>query len=74
MEFYMSKRLRDLRENNVFTQKQIAEYLYVKQSAYSRYERNSRNIPIEYLFKLADYYNVSVDYILGRTNNPDVNK
>lgn len=74
MEFYMSKRLRDLRENNVFTQKQIAEYLYVKQRAYSRYERNSRNIPIEYLFKLADYYNVSVDYILGRTNNPDVNK
>lgn len=62
------KRLRDLREDNDLKQADIAEILGIKQTVYSRYERGFQTIPLEHLIKLADYYNVSVDYILGRTN------
>lgn len=67
------RRLRDLREDNDLTQKQIAEILDTKQTIYSRYERGFQNIPLEFLLIIADYYNVSTDYILGRTDNPDIN-
>ena len=64
----MKLRIRDLREDNDLKQKQIAEFLLCDQSLYSKYERNERPLPLEYADKLADYYGVSVDYLLGRTN------
>ncbi len=51
----------------------VAEILGIKQTVYSRYERGFQNIPLEHLIKLADFYNVSTDYILGRTNNKQIN-
>ncbi|MDD6604059.1 MAG: helix-turn-helix transcriptional regulator [Eubacteriales bacterium] len=65
------KRLRDLREDNDLKQSEIAEILGIAQTVYSRYERGFQNIPIEHLLKLADYYNTSTDYILGRTDEPN---
>ena len=64
----MQLRIRDLREDNDLTQKQIAEYLMCDQSLYSKYERGERDLPLEYAAKLAEYYGVSVDYLLGRTD------
>jgi len=61
-------RLKDLREDADFTQKQIAEYLNVRQNTYSQYENGQRQIPIEALVALAKFYNTSTDYILGLTN------
>lgn len=63
-------RLKDLREDNDVKQKQLAEYLNIKQNTYSQYENEKREIPIEMLWKLVDFYNTSVDYIIGRTDNP----
>ena len=64
----MQLRICDLREDNDLTQKQIAEYLICDQSLYSKYERGERPLPLEYAEKLADYYGVSIDYLLGRTS------
>lgn len=61
-------RIRDLREDNDLTQKEIAEYLHVRQNTYSQYENGQRQIPIEALIALAVYYNTSTDYILGLTD------
>ena len=68
------KRLRDLREDSDLTQEQIADVLKTKQTIYSRYERGYQNIPLEFLLKSADYYNVSIDYIFERTDNHNINK
>ncbi len=68
------KRIRDLREDNDTTQTEIANYLGMKQPQYYRYENGLRDIPSDILIKLADFYDVSTDYILGRTNNPKLNK
>lgn len=62
------QRLKDLREDKDLTQSDIAKILNIQQTVYSRYERGVQNIPLEYLLKLADFYNASTDYILGRTN------
>ena len=72
----MQLRIRDLREDNDLTQKQIAEYLMCDQSLYSKYERGERPLPLEYAEKLADYYGVSIDYLIGRTSikTPYANK
>lgn len=59
--------IRNLRVDGGYTQAQIAEYLNVKQNTYSQYEIGTLNYPIEVLIKLADFYGVSVDYLLGRT-------
>ena len=59
--------IRNLRIDGGYTQAQIAEYLNVKQNTYSQYEVGTLNYPIDVLLKLADFYNVSVDYLLGRT-------
>lgn len=67
-------RLRDLREDKDMTQQQIAEILGTKQTIYSRYERGYQNIPLEFLLTLADFYDVSIDYIFGRTSNPNIQK
>ena len=64
----MRLRIKELREDNDLTQKTIAEYLNIKQNAYSHYETGSRQIPLEALIKLARYYNTSVDYLLGLTD------
>lgn len=61
-------RLRDLREDNDITQSQIASELNIRQNTYSQYENGKRQMPIELLWKLADYYNTSIDYLVGRTN------
>ena len=61
-------RLKDLREDKDKTQKEIAEILFITQQQYSLYEKGYREIPTSALITLANYYNVSVDYILGLTN------
>lgn len=63
-------RLRDLREDNNYTQKQIAEILYTTQPQYFRYESGLRDLPCELLVILAKFYKVSADYILGLSNTP----
>ena len=59
-------RLRDLREDNDITQNQIALMLNNKQNTYSQYENGKREVPINILWKLADFYDVSIDYLVGR--------
>lgn len=61
-------RLRDLREDNDYTQNQIARILNCKQNTYQQYESGKRQIPIELLKKLAIHYKTSIDYITGLTN------
>ncbi len=63
-------RLKDLREDNDLTQKQVAEFLLITQQQYSLYERGYRDISSDCLVSLANFYKTSVDYILGRTDNP----
>ena len=58
-------RIRDLREDSDLTQKDIAEYLHIRQNTYSQYENGKRQLPIDVLIKLADFYKVTTDYILG---------
>ena len=60
-------RLRDLREDAEKTQMEVAAVLGIDQRVYSNYERGKREIPARHLIVLADYYGVSVDYILGRS-------
>ncbi|MBR6983971.1 MAG: helix-turn-helix transcriptional regulator [Ruminococcus sp.] len=66
---YYLQRLRDLREDMDLEQKDIAKLLGTTQPQYSRYETGERELPIRHLVTLADFYKVSTDYILGRTNN-----
>ncbi|MCI8619936.1 MAG: helix-turn-helix transcriptional regulator [Oscillospiraceae bacterium] len=61
-------RIRDLRENRNLTQKELAGYLRIHQTTYSDYELGRLNVPVSILHMLADFYDVSVDYLLGRTN------
>lgn len=62
------ERIKSLREDGDKTQQQLADYLHLTQSAYSNYENGLREIPLQVLFSLADFYETSVDYLLGRTN------
>ena len=62
------KRIKDLREDHDLTQTQISKILHISQRTYSHYEQGTRSIPIELLIILAHYYNTSVDYILGETD------
>ena len=64
----MYPRIRDLREDADWHQIEVAQKLGMSQSGYSRYEGGERDIPTEVLIKLADLYDTSVDYLLGRTN------
>lgn len=64
----MELRIRDLREDRDLTQKQIAEYLLCDQSLYSKYERGERPLPLEYAVKLAQFYQVIVDYLVCLTD------
>ena len=71
MPYY--KRIRDLREDRDLTQTDMGKVLSCSQRVYSNYERGDIDIPTPILIKLADFYGVSVDYILGRTDNPKMN-
>lgn len=64
------RRIRELREDHDLTQSQLAAMLNMKQPQYFRYEQGYRDIPTDILIALADYYGVSTDYILGRTDMP----
>ncbi|MBQ3198854.1 MAG: helix-turn-helix transcriptional regulator [Firmicutes bacterium] len=64
------QRLKDLREDKDLRQADIAAILGITQTVYSRYERGFQTIPVIHLLKLADFYQTSTDYLLGRTNNP----
>lgn len=63
-------RIRDMREDNDLTQSDVAKMLFITQQQYSLYEKGYSDIPTSALITLADYYNTSTDYLLGRTNNP----
>lgn len=72
MAYY--SRIRDLREDNDLTQAFVAKLLFITQQQYSLYEKGYRDIPTNLLITLADYYKVSTDYILNRTDNPEINE
>lgn len=65
------QRIQDLRINSDLSQKKIGEILHISQRSYSHYETGSRNIPIEMLIRLADYYDTTIDYLVGRTDNKE---
>lgn len=67
----MYRRIRDLREDCDLNQTQIAKMLNMSQTGYSKYETGENDIPTAILIKLADFYGTSVDYLLGRTDNPE---
>ncbi len=66
----MYPRIRDLREDRDLRQRELAEYLNCSQQVYSNYELGQRDIPSETLIRLSRFYGVSVDYILGLTDDP----
>lgn len=68
------KRLYDLRTDNDLRQEDVANFLKITKQAYGMYENGKRNLPIEHLIKLSEFYNVSTDFILNITNNPTINK
>ena len=68
------KRIRDLREDSDLTQKDMAKALNCSQQVYSNYELGQRDIPTDVLIRLADFYRVSIDYLLDQTSNPKRNK
>ncbi len=65
------QRLKDLREDHDLTQQQLSNLLGMKQPQYARYEIGETKIPVEVIIKLAELYNVSIDYLLGLTNTPN---
>ena len=70
----MYQRIRDLREDRDLKQRQLADYLNCSQQVYSNYELGQRDIPTDVLIRLANFYHVSIDYLLGQTSNPKRNK
>ena len=66
----MYKRIRDLREDRDLNQTQVAKMLGMSQTGYSKYETGENDIPTMVLIKLARFYNTSIDYMLGETDNP----
>ena len=74
MELKLKLRLRDVREDHDKTQKEIAAVLGCTQQVYSRYERGQVMVPAEFLKQLALYYNISADYLLGITNDPEIHR
>ncbi len=70
----MYKRIRDLREDHDLTQTQIAKIIGMSQTGYSKYETGENDIPTSILIKLSNHYGVSIDYLLGQTENPERNE
>ena len=69
MPYY--RRIRELREDHDLSQRDVAAVLGMSQPQYFRYEQGYRDLPTDLLIRLADYYGVTTDYILGRTQKPD---
>lgn len=67
----MYRRIRDLREDRDMNQTQVAKMLGMSQTGYSKYETGENDIPTSILIKLSEFYNTSIDYILGQTDNPE---
>ena len=63
---FVYPRIRDLREDHDKTQKQIADFLNMQLTVYQRYERGERELPLWAAIRLADYYNITLDYLVGR--------
>ena len=70
-EIMKFENIRSLRIDNGYTQKQVGEYLGISQNTYSQYEIGVLNYPVDVIIKLADLYNVSTDYLLGRTGKKE---
>ena len=68
------QRIQDLHTDADLSQRQLSEILHISQRSYSHYETGSRNIPIEMLIRLANYYDISIDYLVGRTDKKEMNK
>lgn len=68
------QRIQDLRIDSDLSQREISEILHISQRSYSHYETGTRGIPTEMLIRIADYYNISIDYLLGRTDNKEMVK
>lgn len=73
-EYMQYHRIRDLREDHDLKQKEVAKILNCSQQVYSNYELGQRDIPTEILIRLSEFYHVSVDYLLGLTDNPKRNR
>lgn len=71
MQYY--ERIKGLREDSDKTQKEIAEIIQTSQSYYAQYENGKRPIPFDRIIILADYYDVSIDWIAGRTDKREIN-
>lgn len=63
------KRLAELRQDNNLTQQNVADFLHCQREVYRRYEKGLREIPVSYVISLAQYYNVSIDYLLGESDD-----
>ena len=68
------QRIQDLRVDSDLTQKEMSEILHISPRSYSHYETGSRNIPIEMLIRIANYYQISLDYLVGRTDHKNLIK
>ena len=68
------QRIQDLRVDSDLSQRQLGEILHISQRSYSHYETGSRNIPVEMLIRLANYYEISLDFLVGRTDNKKMAK
>ena len=68
------QRIQDLRIDADLPQRELSEILHISQRSYSHYETGSRNIPVEMLIRLANYYEISLDYLVGRTDNKKMAK
>ena len=71
---FMKTRLRDLREDNDLTQEECAKIAFISKKSYIRYEKGERVPPIDTMKTLAEYYNVSLDYLVERTDKKEINK
>lgn len=66
VEMLKLNKIRDMREDNDLTQKEISEKMYISKKTYERYENGERIPPIDFMIRLADFYNVTLDYLCGR--------
>lgn len=72
--FNFGEHLKELRISFNYTQKQVASNIGITERNYQRYEANDQRPSFDILISLADFYNVSIDYLVGRTKNPEINK
>ncbi len=68
------QRIQDLRVDSDLSQREISEFLHISQRSYSHYETGTRGIPAEMLIRIADYYQISIDYLVGRTDHKEMLK